>query len=546
MPKRTSNSSVNSSIRQQTKSNEEGLGQLLEAQQASLGELSSIRQLLELSKEHQKNQQVSTGNADAVKLQAEILNTLKDQTSSSKRHYKKFEDEWKELMIVSDKEASQLAELAKSMDTTGNVFQEMGKSFKEKVKGAQEHVQEGGLKKSVLSALNVGGIFNKQIAKDDWTKKQKAMGFEPTKEDAEGAYKAHKDMQAHTAEIEKFKKKTGITDEDQMRATPIGAKLLDKRIALGEQMTKFDKGAQRFDPTVKGQVNPEAVKKTPTQTAADATQNEEMQLEGAKDQHAMAELLGKIEENTRGGKSKDGPKPEKVPESKGIGDSIMETITSFLGDGLINSFKTLFSPGRILKFLGKAFAIGAIIGALWEGISDGFDEFMKTGDIGKALVAGLAGIVDFLTFGLFDKEKIKEVIGDMASWVNDHIVKPVTEFFSSVKDGFMNLLGKIKIPAITIPLPKVLGGDKTIGPWSPFGDSDNKKPEAPTPTTASQVDQKSANNAAAAIPDSAGGNKTNVVNAPVVNNTTHNQVIRAPIRNQESSVNAYQRSRYAT
>ena len=147
-----------SSIRQQTKSNEEGLGQLLEAQQASLGELSSIRQLLELSKEHQKNQQVSTGNADAVKLQAEILNTLKEQTSSSKRHYKKFEDEWKELMIVSDKEASQLAELAKSMDTTGNVFQEMGKSFKEKVKGAQEHVQEGGLKKSVLSALNVGEI----------------------------------------------------------------------------------------------------------------------------------------------------------------------------------------------------------------------------------------------------------------------------------------------------------------------------------------------------------------------------------------------------
>ena len=69
---------------------------------------------------------------------------------------------------------------------------------------------------------------------------------------------------------------------------------------------------------------------------------------------------------------------------------------------------------------------------------------------------------------------------------------------------------------------------------------------APTPTTASQVDQKSANNAAAAIPDSAGGNKTNVVNAPVVNNTTQNQVIRAPIRNQESSVNAYQRSRYDT
>ena len=546
MPKRTSNSSVNSSIRQQTKSNEEGLGNLLETQKASLGELSSIRQLLELSKEHQKNQQVATGNADAVKMQAEILNQLKEQTSSSKRHYKKFEDEWKELMMVSDKEASQLAELAKSMDTTGNIFQEMGKSMKEKVKGGKEFVQEGGIKRGMMSALNVGGIFNKQIAKHDWTKQQEAMGYKPSKEDAEGAYQANKQMKSATADLEKFKKKTGITDDEGIRATPAGAKLLDARISAGEQMTKFDKGAQRFDKTVKGEVTPEKAK-TPTQSAADAMQAQEVQMEGAKDQHAMAELLHKIEENTRpGGKGKDGPKPEKAPEAKGLGDSLMETITGFLGDGLMNSIKTLFSPGRILKFLGKAFAIGAIIGALWEGISDGFDEFMKTGDIGKALIAGLAGIVDFLTFGLFDKEKIKEVIGDMAAWVNDHIVKPVTEFFSSVKDGFMNLLGKIKIPAITIPLPKILGGDKTIGPWSPFGDGDNKKPEAVSPTQATQVEQKSANNAAAAIPDSAGGNKTNVVNAPTVNQTTQNQIIRAPIRNQESSVGRYTQSRYAT
>ena len=99
MPKRTSNSSVNSSIRQQTKSNEEGLGSILDIQKASLGELTSIKQLLELSKDHQKNQQVSTGNADIVKLQMDMLATMKEQASSSKRHYKKFEDEWKELKI---------------------------------------------------------------------------------------------------------------------------------------------------------------------------------------------------------------------------------------------------------------------------------------------------------------------------------------------------------------------------------------------------------------------------------------------------------------
>ena len=179
---------------------------------------------------------------------------------------------------------------------------------------------------------------------------------------------------------------------------------------------------------------------------------------------------------------------------------------------------------------------------------DGFKEFQESGDIGKALIAGLAGIIDFLTFGLFDKEKIKEVIGDFAAWTNDHIIKPVTEFFTSIKDGFMNLLGKIKIPAITIPLPKVLGGDKTIGPWSPFGDSpsEGKKPEAAAPTTnGNVVDQKSADNAAAASKP-VEGNKTNVVNAPVTNNSNTTQVIKSPIRNQESSQSRYLGSRYAT
>ena len=550
MPKRTSNSSVNSSIRQQTKSNEEGLGNLLEVQVSSLGELSSIRQLLELSKEHQKNQQVSSGNADVVKLQMDMLEVIREQASSSKRHYKTAEENFKKDQASWDAEARKLAELAETMNTTGNAFQEMGKSFKEKLKGAKESVQDGGLKRSVMGALNVGGIFNKSIAKSEWTSKQRAMGFNPTKEDAEGAYKASKDMKAHEAEIAKFQKKTGITDEAEMRRTPTGAKLLDKRISLGEQMTKFDMGAQRFDPTVKGMVNPDAVNKTPTQSAAENTQNEEMQLEGARAQQGMAEMLKKIEENTRAGGQKGGPTPEKVKPKEGEGGGLLDTIFSWVGDNFMSIIKKIFSPKNLLKTLGKVFAIGALIGALWEGLTDGFDEFMKTGDIGKAIVAGLAGIVDFLTFGLFDKEKIKEVIGDMAAWVDDHIVKPVSGFFGEIKDSFLNMLSKIGIPEIsTGKLSLIPGVPEKIGPWYPFKDLSSGRaptPQAVTPTSAGAVDQRSADNASAAIPDSAAANKTNVVNAPVTNNTTQNQVIRAPIRNQDSSAGSYMRGRYAT
>jgi hypothetical protein len=524
------------------------LGQLLEAQQASLGQLSSIRQLLELSKEYQKNVQAE-GAASFVE-QKLLLDEVKDMMKTNKRHYKTEEELWDKWEQSWDVEAKKLAELSQTMNTTGNAFQEMGKSLKEKIQGVKEKtsIKDGGLKRTVLGALNVGGIFNKSIAKSEWTSQQKAMGFNPSKEDAEGAYKASKDMKAHEAEISKWQKKTGITSEDEMRRTPKGQELLNKRISLGEQMTKFDMGAQRFDPTVKGMVNPDAVKKTPTETAAENTQNEEMQIEGAKTQQRSADLLAKIEENTRPAGAK-GASPEKVKPVEGGGGGILDMITNFLGEGFMKTLKSIFSPKNLLKSLGKVFAIGAIVGALWEGISDGFDEFMKTGDIGKALIAGLAGIVDFLTFGLFDKDKIKEVIGDMAAWVNDHIVKPVSEFFTSMKDGFMSMLSKIGIPEITL-LDTKLTGKVAIGPYYPFADmapksSGGAKPEAAAPQTANSVDQKSADNAAAAIQTGGEGNKTNVVNAPVTNNTTQNQVIRAPIRNQDSSANTYMNRRYA-
>ena len=83
-----------------------------------------------------------------------------------------------------------------------------------------------------------------------------------------------------------------------------------------------------------------------------------------------------------------------------------------------------------------------------------------------------------------------------------------------------------------------------IGPFYPFKSEGggSKTPEAPAPTSASTVDQKSADNAAAAVPvQQAGG--TTVVNAPTNNSTTQNQHIRAPIRNQDSSATRYVDSR---
>jgi hypothetical protein len=75
-----------------------------------------------------------------------------------------------------------------------------------------------------------------------------------------------------------------------------------------------------------------------------------------------------------------------------------------------------------------------------------------------------------------------------------------------------------------------------------------KKPTpaaAPEPTAAASVEQKSAENAEAAMQPQGGGNTTAVV-APTTNvKNTSNQIVRLPVRNQDQTMNRYISSKYA-
>ena len=51
-----------------------------------------------------------------------------------------------------------------------------------------------------------------------------------------------------------------------------------------------------------------------------------------------------------------------------------------------------------------------IIWTLWDGLTDAWDTWQETGDFYKTFVAGISGLVDSLTFGLFDKETAAKVI----------------------------------------------------------------------------------------------------------------------------------------
>ena len=295
----------------------------------------------------------------------------------------------------------------------------------------------------------------------------------------------------------KPKRTTETAKEKEPSAKVVrGGKSLLAKIEKEESETGKIVKESKKTATKENETRVEKQEKKKVESAADFS--DETSIESDRQLAAQTDLLAKIEENTRPAGGADQAKPKDEKKGGGMMDGILDFITNMLGEGLMKSIKSILSPKNILKSLGKVFAIGMIVGAVFEGLMDGFDEFMKTGDIGKAIVAGLAGIVDFLTFGLFDKEKIKEVIGDMATWVGDHIVKPVLDFFTSLKDGFMNLLTAIKIPAITIPLPKVLGGDITLGPWSPFGES--KAAPAPAPAAAGGEASKTSGSAEPAAP----------------------------------------------
>lgn len=524
MPKRTSNSSVNSSIRQQTKSNEEGLTQLLVVQQQSLGHVATIKTLMESA--------ANLKDDEALKIQQESLKVQKKQL---------------DVLEDSDNDRKQAqAAIQKLMDTM-KTFKSPLERMKDGVKGFAGKFSGENIKKNFLESTNIMGINNKKLEKQKFIKEQKALGSTATAEQLnknfEGAYSAKKESSKVEGKIQSLRDATGgkFTDEELAKSSKGNSDLFAKKSALTEEYSQFDIGAKLKGAGKAPMVSPAAteVGQTPTSIFASAGEQQEEASENAKLMADQTSLLVKIEENTRKPLT-GGAKP-----AEGKDGGMLDGITGLLGTNLMNTFKTLFSPKNILKALGKVFVIGAIIGSLFSGITDAFDEFAESGSIGKALIAGLAGIVDFLTFGLFDKEKIKEVIGDFATWTDEHLIQPFVKFITNIKDSFMSMIQNIGIPEIKFTIP-VIKKEVAIGPFYPFKSDASSSPTAPQPTTADAVTGASKENAdAAAVNTGSGGGNTAVVNAPVTTNNNTTQIIKSPIRNQESSMSKYQSSKYA-
>ena len=125
---------------------------------------------------------------------------------------------------------------------------------------------------------------------------------------------------------------------------------------------------------------------------------------------------------------------------------------------LLNVVKKVFSPKNIIKILGKLALPLVIAGSLFEGLTAGFAAYKETGSIWEAYKATVGGVVEFLTFGLIDKEmvgKFYQGIADFVKPVRDAIGKIYTsikEYVSEKVDGVKTFFGMKIEPKVTKPV----------------------------------------------------------------------------------------------
>ena len=108
-----------------------------------------------------------------------------------------------------------------------------------------------------------------------------------------------------------------------------------------------------------------------------------------------------------------------------------------------NLLKVLFN---VLKVAGPIGLIVSIVSSIGVGFYDAWNEYQKSGDLFESLKAGLGGILDFLSFGLFGKEQIDKLF----KWIpelwqdfskaffdfKESAIKFVSEKFTMILDFF--------------------------------------------------------------------------------------------------------------
>jgi len=575
---------------------------------------------------------------------------LKEQ---EKLRIKETNDAIKENLQLRKEEAKAIANIAKGMqtfDTLGDKFKDMGKKLKDNFGSMSA------LKVTALKAFNVGGIFNKSIAKEKFIQTQRKLGSEDNRETLAGKFesanKTAKEIKRNESELSQLKKDTGMSEAD-IAKTKEGKRLLSKRDDLSNEYAKSDLKAglvKRDSPDLKQSI---IKAESPTQAHADDGISEERALEAEKHAQKQEDLFIKIEQNTRGASPDQKVKPteDKGGDSGGGGNfgKALQGMKNF-GIGLIAIAGALWVASKAFENFGKiewesigkgmvalgglviaalaldkvkgniiagaaalgvlalaTWGIGAALGTFaeldWETIAKGMAAVAGLGVIGA--IAGTAAPLIFtgaLALGamgaaLYVIGEAMQAVGKGFAEMSDGLEKigkldgsnlllvgaglasigvgmaalgvgTAVAGVSNLVTGFLSAVTGQKTPVEQLLMlgekgdlinqagTGVVNIARGLGMFSQV-DTEKVKAIAALPIEkiaamglalrpAGAVEGGSRANAdASAITSGGGGNKTNVVNAPVTNNSNTTQVIKSPIRNQESSQSRYIQTRYA-
>jgi hypothetical protein len=302
-----------------------------------------------------QDKQFNEAKQEAIKLKEQEKIKIKEANAALK-----------ENLQLRKEESKAIANIAKGMET----FQTMGDRLRDQGKKLKDNFGSmSALKVTALKAFNIGGIFNKSIAKEKFIQTQRKLGSEDDRSTLAGKFetanKTAKEIKKNEAELSQFKKDTGMSEAD-LAKTKEGKRLLGKRDQLSDTYAQADLKA--------GLVKRES----PTQEHADAGVAEERQMEQAKHEAKMDDLFVKIEQNTRG----DSPAQKAKPAEGGKE-----------GGGLLAGLMS-GGAGKALDGM-KKFGIGLLaIGAALFVAAKAFQEFgeVEWESIGKGMVA-LGGLV---------------------------------------------------------------------------------------------------------------------------------------------------------
>jgi uncharacterized membrane protein YgcG len=168
-----------------------------------------------------------------------------------------------------------------------------------------------------------------------------------------------------------------------------------------------------------------------------------VKLKGGKARGAADAYFLKEDERERAleaQKLKVGGKPSPAGSPKEKEGGLLDSIIGMFSGGFMDAIKSLFNPKMLMKVFTKVFLPLAIIGTLFSGIMDGFKRYQETGSFSEAIVAGLGGMLKFITFGIFGEDTLKSLFESISNFFSP-ITDTISNIFNGIKDFFKGLFG---------------------------------------------------------------------------------------------------------